>query len=112
MCALGDRRIRARMEVMGTLRGTLDTPAAVRLVNVSLTGALLESPLALPVDSIQVVHFNVDGNDVPVESLVRHVRDTRADSTSKYLVGIEFISAPLALLRNLDQFIADSGSGV
>jgi len=110
MSALGDRRIRVRLEVVGALRGTLELKATARVLNISQTGALIQSPLAVPIDSTQIVHFSVDGEDVPVEALVRHVR--RAETTDHYLVGVEFMSAPITLLHNIEQRAPDPGSPV
>jgi hypothetical protein len=84
--------------------------AAARVLNISQTGALIQSPLAVPIDSTQIVHFSVDGEDVPVEALVRHVR--RAETTDDYLVGVEFMSAPITLLHNIEQRTPDPGSPV
>jgi c-di-GMP-binding flagellar brake protein YcgR len=110
MSALGDRRSCVRLEVVGALRGTLELTATARVVNISQTGALIQSPLAVPLDSIQIVHFNVDGEDVPVEALIRHVR--HAESSDDYLVGVQFMSAPITLLHNIEQRAPDPGFSV
>jgi hypothetical protein len=112
MTSLGDRRVQIRLEVVGALRGTLELPATARVLNISQTGALIESPLAMPLDSTQVVHFTLDGEDVPVEARVRHVRQAPGGARAEYLVGVEFTSAPLALMQRIEQFPPDAGSGV
>lgn len=109
MSSLGDRRARVRLEVVGALRGMLELPATARLLNISRTGALLESSLAFPLDSIQSVHFDVNGEDVAVEAHVRHVRHAPSE-TPEYLVGVEFVAVPAALLYSIEQLAADSGS--
>lgn len=112
MSSLGDRRLNVRLEVVGALRGTLEVPAAVRLVNISQTGALIESPHAIPLDSTQIVHFTIDDQRIPVEALVRHVRQSPRDSSAEYLVGIEFVSAPIALLQSIEMLVPENHSGV
>jgi hypothetical protein len=103
MTSLGDRRERVRLEVVGALRGSLELSATARVINISQTGALIESPLAMPVDSTQVVHFTVDGEDVPVEARVRHVRQAPHSSKAEYLVGVEFMFVPVALGQRIEQ---------
>ena len=44
---LGDRRGRPRFEIVGELRGTLDTVIGLPLVDIGKSGALVESPVAL-----------------------------------------------------------------
>ena len=71
MSSLGDRRARVRFEVVGALRGMLELPARARLLNISRTGALIESPLAFPLESSQVVYFSLAGGEVAVETRVQ-----------------------------------------
>jgi c-di-GMP-binding flagellar brake protein YcgR len=108
MTSLGDRRVRVRLEVVGALRGTLEVPATARLVNISHSGALIELPLAVPVDSTQIVHFTVNGTDVPVEARVRHVRQAGGERRTDYLVGVEFVSAPLAVVQHVEKLATRS----
>jgi c-di-GMP-binding flagellar brake protein YcgR len=109
MNSLGDRRARVRLEVVGALRGMLGLPASVRLLNISRTGALIETPMAVPLESIQSVHFTVNGEDVAVEAHVRHVRHVEREGVPEYLVGVEFLSMPPALLHSIEQLAAESG---
>jgi hypothetical protein len=100
------------LEVVGALGGTLEVPSPVRVVNISLTGALIESPLAVPLESTQLMHFDVDGEHVPVQALVRHVRHATGRKTQEYLVGVEFVSPPAALLHSIERLAPDPGSAV
>jgi len=104
---LGDRRIRTRFEVVGVLWGLLECPQVARIVNISTTGALIESPLAVAVGSTQSVRLRVDGEEMLVDTEVRHVR--RADAVSgKYLIGVRFVSPALPLVHSIEAF-ADTG---
>lgn len=110
MSSLGDRRVRVRFEVVGALRGMLEMPANARLLNISRTGALIESPLAFPLESTQLVYFSLGGDEIGVETHVRHVRHMPKDGASEYLVGVEFVSAPPALLRSIEQLAISASS--
>ena len=103
MSSLGDRRVRVRFEVVGALRGMLELPASARLLNISRTGALLESPLAFPLESTQLVYFSLGGDEVAVETHVRHVRQVPKEGGADYLVGVEFVTVPPALLHSIEQ---------
>jgi hypothetical protein len=102
MKPLGDRRARVRFEVVGVLWGALDLTEVARVVNISTTGALIESPLAVAIDSTQPLHFLLDGNEIVVETRVRHLRrlPTAADAP-RYMIGVEFVSPSLSVLQSL-----------
>ena len=51
--ALGDRRSRVRLEVVGALWATLELTEPARVVNISRDGALITSPVAMPPESVQ-----------------------------------------------------------
>jgi hypothetical protein len=50
----------------------------------------------------------VDGRDVPVEARVRHVRQTQTEGKADYLVGVEFLSTPLAVMQHVEQLATRS----
>ena len=68
-----DRRSQPRYDVVGTLWGVLELSEEARILNISATGALVDSPLPCAVDSTQEVQLGVDGHDVTVDARVRHV---------------------------------------
>ena len=107
MSALGDRRSSARLEVLGSLRATAEFRIKARVANISQTGALIESPHAVPVNATQILHFLIDGELVPVEAVVRCVRPAAAP-TPRYLVGVEFVSVPIAFLHRIEQWATPS----
>jgi len=74
MKALGDRREQIRLEVVGSLWGTLDANRRARVVNVSGTGALIASPVPVALDSTQTVRLTLDGREFTLEARVRHMK--------------------------------------
>ena len=67
MNPLGDRRSRARFDVVGALWGVLELTESARIRNVSNTGALIDSPLPVALESTQTVRVIVNGEPVAVE---------------------------------------------
>lgn len=86
-----DRRTKARFEIVGRLPGTLAAERPVRLINVSLTGALIETAAPLQPDSIFNVTLESDQQVATIRARVCHVRRTHLDDG--YLVGLEFLGA-------------------
>jgi hypothetical protein len=98
LMALGDRRSRVRLEVVGALWATLELVEPARVVNISRDGALITSPLPMALESVQPLHLTLEGRDVIVDARVRHVRRVSGpDEPLQYLVGIEFTSTLPAL---------------
>ena len=103
MRPLGDRRARVRLEVVGVLWGTLEATPSARVLNISRTGALIESPQSVPLESIQSVRFTVAGEAITVDARVRHLRRSASTEVPEYLVGVEFLSMPDALLKSIER---------
>ena len=104
---LGDRRSRARYDVVGTLWGVLELSVTAKIRNVSRTGALIETPVPAALASTHSLKLIVDGDAVDVDALVRHVRPIEANGsgtgeTPRYLIGVEFVSPPDSILRSVD----------
>jgi hypothetical protein len=95
MIPLGDRRIRIRFEVVGSLHGTLELAEPPRVLNLSAGGALIRTPLLLSVGSLHTIFLNVNGRTSRITGQVRRV--TRIEAESAYSVGVEFVApSPLA----------------
>jgi hypothetical protein len=110
---LGDRRGRPRFEIVGDLWGTLDTVIGLPLLNVGRGGALVESSVPLPADSVHHVVVNCDGRQTPTSVQVRHVRPvTGSDGAQHYLIGFSFLSMPAALLAQIDAWMDDGAQVV
>ena len=104
MKALGDRREHIRLEVVGSLWGTLDVDRRARVVNVSGTGALIASPVPAAVDSTQTVRLTLGGREFKLEARVRHMSQVAGpvEDGNQYQIGLEFLGAPAALARALE----------
>ena len=89
---IGDRRTKARFEIVGDLWGSLDANATFTVRNLGTSGALLESPVALPPDSMHWVSAIIDGQAEPLRVLVRHTVRNKGSRKSPYLLGVEFVS--------------------
>ena len=106
MRAPGDRRSRVRFEVFGAFWGTFDAADAVRVCNLTHHGALIEAHQPLAVESVQSVCVMVDGQPAMVDARVRHLEQAISDEGLRYLVGVEFVSAPTAFLDAVDRLMA------
>ena len=101
---MSDRRAQPRYDVIGALWGVLELNEEARLRNVSATGVLLDSPVAMALDSAQTIQLAVDGQGVAVEARVRHVRQQTDDATEpRYVIGLEFIEPPTSVLQSIEQ---------
>jgi hypothetical protein len=100
--SLGDRRARVRFEVLGTLRGTLELNEAARIVNISAQGALIESAARLALGSLHELQLTLDGHPARVSARVRRVEPVSEQSAAPlYLIGLEFLSPPSALIESI-----------
>jgi hypothetical protein len=87
---IGDRRLKSRFDIVGDLWGTLEATTTLRVRNLGLRGALLESPVALALDSLHWVHALIDGQAQPMRFRVRHAIGG-ASPEAPYLIGVEFV---------------------
>jgi c-di-GMP-binding flagellar brake protein YcgR len=94
MRRVGDRRARVRLDVVGALWGTLETQKRAQVVDINATGALLWSPVHLPLHTVHTVEMTLDDQHLSTEVVVRHIRPAPAAGT--YHVGVEFLSPPLS----------------
>jgi hypothetical protein len=104
MRPLGDRRRRIRLEVVGSLWGTLEVDRQAHVVNVSRTGALITSPVPAAIDSTQSIKLTVEGHEVRIAARVRHMQriDQLSSEEPQYRIGLEFLEAPAALIHALE----------
>jgi hypothetical protein len=103
MRPLGDRRRRIRLEVVGSLWGTLEIELEAQLVNISRTGALILSPVPAVVDSTQSVRLMVEGHEAKLAARVRHLQQvTDSEGEPRYRIGLEFLEAPAVLSHVLE----------
>jgi len=108
MKPLGDRRSRVRLEVLGTLRGTLELSEPARLINISAHGALIETSVLMAVGSFQELVVTLAGRATRIAGRVRRLEHVPDTHTWKYLVGLEFLSPSPRLTETIDQFSHES----
>jgi len=101
---MGDRRRRIRLEVVGSLWGAMEVDRPAELVNISLSGALITSPVPTAVDSTQSVRLTIEGHEVTIAARVRHLQrlSTAGESEPHYRIGLEFLEAPSILVHALE----------
>jgi hypothetical protein len=98
MRRVGDRRSAVRLEVVGTLWGTLEVHKQARVRDLNHDGALLEYPVPVAPDTIHTVTLVHHGDRVRLDVRVRHVRAVQSpDGRTVYLAGVAFESVPAAL---------------
>lgn len=109
MSPAGDRRSHERFDVVGSLWGLLEVSQSARIRNVSSTGALIDSPIPVALESTQTMKVIVDGEPVTVGGRVRHVRRVEVDAADfsndggRYLIGLEFLSPPESVVQAIEQ---------
>jgi len=108
---MADRRIRPRFDIVGELWGTLETVLRLPLRNVSRGGALIDSHVPLPAQSVHRLAFRADGQDHTIPVRVSRVdAKVSADGERTYLIGVEFLAAEAHLLAFIDRmFVAGGG---
>ena len=103
---LGDRRYRARFEIVGQQWGALETLEPVALANISRAGALVDSRVPLAPDSVHRVRLSLDGIATEVQARVRHITSTSpAAREPRYLIGVEFLDVPPSVGDELDRLV-------
>ena len=65
MRRVGDRRARVRLDVVGALWGTLETQKRAQVVDINDTGALLLSPVQLPLNTVHTLELTLEGQSLP-----------------------------------------------
>lgn len=109
MKPLGDRRTRVRLEVLGTLRGSLELTEPARLLNISAHGALIQTCAQVTIGSFQELLLTIDGQATRVAGRVRRLEQVQESSESgKYLIGLEFLSPSSSFTDSIGQLTRES----
>lgn len=102
----GDRRNQPRYDIVGELWGTLETVVTTPLMNVAPGGLLVESRVPLPPASMHRLVFASNGENIPAQVCVRHVRPSTTSLGERcFLIGLEFVSVQPALAEHLTQLM-------
>lgn len=104
MKSLGDRRAAVRLEIVGSLWGSLQLLESVRVLNISAGGALIHSPVEIALEALTPVRLTVEGEQVTLDARVRHVRPVPGSvlTPTHYLIGLEFQGVPAVLAHALE----------
>lgn len=90
---LADRRVAARFEIVGELWGSVQALQPLRICNLAPEGALVESLVPLPVDSVQPLRLIQGAQSVDVRAAVRHMSPVDFEGgVRRYRVGLEFLN--------------------
>lgn len=104
---LGDRRARTRFEIVGQLWGALETVEALTLRDLGPGGALLETEVDLPLDSVQRVRLSFGDQVTELQGRVRHVTPVNGlGPAGRYLVGLEFLAVPPAAQGHIERIMS------
>jgi hypothetical protein len=87
-----DRRRHRRFEISGRLYAVPELPGVTTLKNVSAGGALVETELALTVQSLRHVSLVLREGGPELTGVVKHVSASSEQAAeSTYAVGLEFV---------------------
>jgi hypothetical protein len=90
---LADRRSATRFEVLGELWGSVQALEPLRVCNLALEGALVESVAPLPVGSVQPIRLVQGTQATDLRAAVRHLSPVYlAGGERRYRVGLEFLN--------------------
>ncbi len=103
----GDRRVKNRFELVGTLPGTLETWHRHRVRNLSPGGALVESSVPLATGSRLSGKLVLHGSQRDVKAEVRYIEeDGSASGAVRYLIGLAWADGT----RPMDDALAGAAS--
>jgi hypothetical protein len=107
---LSDRRGRLRFELVGELAAALRVVEVLPVKDISWKGALVESAVALPVESVQTLRLVSGDVSGEVTARVRHVSRSEAPANGSecYRIGFEFIDLQPAMREELGR-LSDEG---
>jgi hypothetical protein len=107
---LSDRRGRLRFELVGELAASLRTVEVLSVRDISWKGALVESAVSLPVESVQTLRFVSGDLSGEITARVRHVTlADGAEGSELYRIGLEFLDLQPAMREELGRL---SGTGL
>jgi hypothetical protein len=106
-----DRRVPPRFEIVGDLWGTLDITRPVRVVNISMQGALIEIDRRWDIGSVHTVTIASGGDPCRGRMCVRHIREA-GEREGSFLAGVEFLSVSPGMAGEIARWLAANGGSV
>ena len=100
------RRRAARLEILGELNGEVMVFQAMGVKNLSVTGARVETPFALQVDSLHEFRLTLGDQSVVVKGRVAHcqISDVEQEQIA-YQAGIQFVDLAERVQAAIKQFL-------
>ncbi len=77
-------------------------------MDISCTGALIETSLPAAVGSLRSLHLTVEGQSVRVKTCVRHLTKLGQGPEGRYAIGVEFVSLPEDMAALVASLIAEA----
>jgi c-di-GMP-binding flagellar brake protein YcgR len=109
----GDRRRQLRFEVLGALSASLLSTENLRVLNLGVTGALVEAPLPLDADAQYSMRFVLHSHVSDVMVRIRRVTEIdRRANTARYLIGLEFLALSAEAEETISRLVAMTGGEV
>lgn len=103
---LGDRRVRPRFEIVGQLWGSLEAVQPLHLRNLGRDGAMVESTVALRVDTVQRLSLTFDTDVCDIQARICHVRPAASVAGEPgFLVGLEFLGLPATARQQIERLV-------
>jgi hypothetical protein len=106
---IGDRRNYLRFDVLGTLSASLFATETLRVMNLGISGALVEATRPLQADADYPMRFVIDSHVSDVTVRIRRVTEVSRDTaTAMYLIGLEFLSLSDEAKESIGRLVATS----
>jgi hypothetical protein len=101
-----EKRRSERIEILGDLEGAATVIQPVSIKELSRTGALIESPVPLHVDSLHQFRLNLGATAVVVHGRIAHCRIIDVDEEHvMYSAGVDFVGVSDAALEAISRFV-------
>lgn len=102
-----------RFELLGALSASLLSTEAFKVLNLGVSGALVESGLPLGVNAEYRMQLLLDGYVSPIDVKVRRVCALEhAGARPRYHIGLEFLSVPAEAADVIAQLVGTSQAQV
>lgn len=108
------RRAQMRFEVMGTMSASVVSTETLQVLNLGLSGVLVESPLPLPPNAEYRMQLVLEAHVSEVTVKVRRVSSsvTLDSGPPRYRIGLEFIAMTPEAEEAVSQFVLANGAHV
>ncbi len=103
-----ERRGGTRVEIAGRLRGEITVVQPVAILDISRSGALIETQVPLQLNSLHDLRLVLGGLSVIVKARVAHCHiEDGGHNVTAYLAGIEFVDLAAPAAAAIGAFLDD-----